>query len=229
MARPTWCAVRQNAADQTELRPDRLRCRGLLQAFYVTKCNGWAPPLIDLEPGGTSGWTFSLLVLSASAAYFVGGSAYNRRLHGSKRPWKEELPHKHKWLHLYALVRDGVEFARRRGRTEGSSRAKGDAGADREEPLMSSDSSRVSPSKSSKERKEKKKEKEKEKREKKEKRKTKDASRTHREARDSGTSKDGASSAGDVGTNGDGTRQLSEHVDTAVHSSQARIVRVDLS
>ena len=44
-------------------------------------------------------------------------SAYNRRQHGSRRPWKEELPHRQRWMHLHALVLDGAQFAR--ARTQG--------------------------------------------------------------------------------------------------------------
>ena len=56
----------------------------------------------------------SFLIVLAGVGYFVGGSAYSRRRHGSKRPWREELPHRGRWVHLHALVLDGVQFSKAR-------------------------------------------------------------------------------------------------------------------
>eukprot|EP01050_Picozoa_sp_SAG11_P021594 SAG11_NODE_3878_length_2172_cov_8.010613_1_plen_283_part_00 len=96
-------------------------------AFYVTTCNGWAPPVVDIEVGGVSGWAFTALLVAGALSYVAIGSAMKRRKHGTKRHWKEELPHKEKWQHLHALVLDGIAFAMSRGDVKGRNCSNGSA------------------------------------------------------------------------------------------------------
>jgi hypothetical protein len=88
-------------------------------AFYVTTCNGWSPPLLEID-NGSLGWAFSLLVLLGTLGYCIAGAALNKRkgVKPTSDAWKLEraigtqLPHRLFWRHTLALVHDGVAFAR---------------------------------------------------------------------------------------------------------------------
>jgi hypothetical protein len=101
-------------------------------AFYISVCNGWTAPVIELGDPAGAGWESVYVLVLLGLAYFVGGSALGARRKGQPLKKGPEMlqahPHYGNWMQLHGLVQDGVSFSRARVNAKlGKKRAAGGA------------------------------------------------------------------------------------------------------